>query len=118
MVRFVGIDVGAETLKAVELVRDGGAPKLGRRALVEHHKEPGRRLVEILGEWSWESVTGAAVTGRLGRQVQLTRIPLKQALAAGKVADLVVIEAVRLAAHERPLVPLRRPDPLDRPLRE
>ena len=82
MARFVGIDVGAETLKVVELVREGDASRLGRRALVEHHKEPGRRLLEILGTWSWENVTGAAVTGRLGRQVQLTRIPLKQAQAA------------------------------------
>ncbi len=82
MARFVGIDMGAETLKVVELVREGAALKLGRRVLVEHHKEPAKRLLEILGGWSWESVTGAAVTGRLGRQVQLTRIPLKQAQAA------------------------------------
>jgi predicted CoA-substrate-specific enzyme activase len=82
MARFIGIDMGAESLKVVELVREGAALKLGRRALAEHHKEPGRRLLEILGEFAWDGVTGAAVTGRLGRQVQLARIPLKQAQAA------------------------------------
>jgi predicted CoA-substrate-specific enzyme activase len=84
MARFVGIDMGAETLKVVELERQSerAALTLGRRALVEHHKEPGKRLLEILCDWSWEGVAGAAVTGRLGRQVQLTRIPMKQAQAA------------------------------------
>ncbi len=82
MARFIGIDMGAETLKVVELVREGAIMKVARRALAEHHKEPGPRLVEILREWDWDGVAGAAVTGRLGRQVQLSRIPLKQALAA------------------------------------
>ena len=82
MARFIGIDMGAETLKVVELVREGAIVKVARRALAEHHKEPGPRLVEILREWDWDGVAGAAVTGRLGRQVQLSRIPLKQALAA------------------------------------
>jgi predicted CoA-substrate-specific enzyme activase len=82
MARFVGIDMGAEALKVVELERENSALTVSRRALVEHHKEPGKRLLEILGDWSWEGVTGAAVTGRLGRQVQLTRVPVKQAQAA------------------------------------
>ncbi|HEX7487397.1 MAG TPA: BadF/BadG/BcrA/BcrD ATPase family protein, partial [Anaeromyxobacteraceae bacterium] len=82
MARFVGIDMGAETLKVVELVREGGSTRVGRRALVEHHKDPGPRLLDILGGWSWDGVGGCAVTGRLGRQVQLSRVPVKQALAA------------------------------------
>ncbi|HTP24656.1 MAG TPA: BadF/BadG/BcrA/BcrD ATPase family protein, partial [Anaeromyxobacteraceae bacterium] len=82
MARFVGVDVGAETLKVVELVADGGAPRIGRRIRAEHHKEPGPRLLEILSGWAWDEVTGAAVTGRLGRQVQLARVPVKQAQAA------------------------------------
>ncbi len=82
MARFVGVDMGAETLKVVELVADGSELRVGRRSLVEHHKEPGRHLLGILGAWEWEGVSGAAATGRLGRQVQLPRIPVKQAMAA------------------------------------
>jgi predicted CoA-substrate-specific enzyme activase len=81
MARFIGIDVGAESVKVVELAREDGALRLVRRALVEHHKDPGPRLLDVLAGWAWEGVTGAAVTGRLGRQVQLQRVPLKQAQA-------------------------------------
>jgi len=35
--RFIGLDVGAETVKAVELRRDGERLTWTRRALVEHH---------------------------------------------------------------------------------
>ncbi len=46
--RFVGIDVGAETIKVVELVRQGDALVCGARGrrLIEHGKEPGARLLE------------------------------------------------------------------------
>ena len=81
--RFIGIDIGAETLKVAELVRDNGSPSWVRRRLVEHGKDPGTLLVPILKEWDWDSVAGAAVTGRLSRKVQLPRIPARQALAHG-----------------------------------
>ena len=82
MARFIGVDMGAETLKVVELVDQRGELRVARRALIEHHKEPSRHLVELLGEWGWQGVDAAAATGRLGRQVQLPRIPIKQAAAA------------------------------------
>jgi activator of 2-hydroxyglutaryl-CoA dehydratase len=81
MARFIGIDVGAETLKVVELEREAGSLRVTRRGVVEHHKEPGPRLLDLLSGWRWEGIAGAAVTGRLGRQVQLQRVPLKQAQA-------------------------------------
>jgi predicted CoA-substrate-specific enzyme activase len=81
MSRFIGIDVGAETVKVVELERRSGALSVSRRAMLEHHKEPGPRLLDVLKGFGWDGVTGAAVTGRLGRQVQLQRVPLKQAQA-------------------------------------
>ncbi len=82
MARFIGVDMGAEALKVVELVRERDALRVARRAIAEHHKEPGPRLLDILSRWSWDGVTAAAVTGRLGRQVQLQRVPVKQAQAA------------------------------------
>ena len=82
MARFVGIDVGAETLKVVEVVHERAACRVVRRACVEHHKDPGPRLVDVLSGWSWDGIGGAAVTGRLGRQVQLAHVPVKQAVAS------------------------------------
>jgi activator of 2-hydroxyglutaryl-CoA dehydratase len=39
--RFIGIDIGAETIKAVVLdVSKNAATNLSRRAILEHHKEP------------------------------------------------------------------------------
>ncbi|MBI2510690.1 MAG: CoA activase [Opitutae bacterium] len=81
--RFVGIDIGAETLKAVELVRDGATWRCARRALVDHRQDPGPRLVELLAAWNWRAVDGAAASGRLARQVRLPQIPTKQAQVAG-----------------------------------
>ncbi len=81
--RFVGIDVGAETIKLVELV--GSAEKLRwtRRQIVEHHKQPTRVLRELLEAWQWSGVKAAAVVGRASRMARLTRVPTKQAQAAG-----------------------------------
>ena len=43
--RYVGIDIGAESLKVVELTRQGGELKWTGRWLVEHHKEPEAGLI-------------------------------------------------------------------------
>ncbi|MCP4701766.1 MAG: CoA activase [Gammaproteobacteria bacterium] len=81
--RYIGIDAGTETIKAVELTQTKEDLFCTRREIVEHHKEPELALERLLSAWDWESVTGAAVTGRLGRQVSLQRVPTKQALASG-----------------------------------
>ena len=83
MARYIGIDVGAEAIKVVELRGERGALAWSRRVTQEHHKEPGRALRALLEGWGWDGVDGAAVTGRLGRQVALLRVPAKQAQAAG-----------------------------------
>ncbi len=79
--RFLGIDLGAETIKVVELLRNGQTLERGRFSLVDHGKEPGTRLLELLHGFDWGGVRGAAVTGRLSRLVSLPRIPTKQAQA-------------------------------------
>ena len=75
--------MGAESLKVVELTRRGGRLDWTGRWLVEHHKEPGQGLIPILEELGWEELAGAAVSGRLSRQVRLTRVPTKQAQSRG-----------------------------------
>jgi predicted CoA-substrate-specific enzyme activase len=81
--RFVGIDAGAETVKIVELVRDGDGLRWTRRALLDHRKRPREAIIGALGSWQFGGVRGASVTGRLSRQVRLRRIPAKQAQIAG-----------------------------------
>ncbi|BDG05410.1 BadF/BadG/BcrA/BcrD ATPase family protein [Anaeromyxobacter oryzae] len=83
MTRHVGIDLGAETIKIVELAVGPEGTRLVRRALVPHGKAPGPRLVEALAAWDWDGVARAAVTGRLGRQVALERVPQKGAVVEG-----------------------------------
>ena len=83
MERFVGIDVGAETIKVVELTRSDGALAVARRLELAHGKAPAVRLTALLAGLDWPGVAGAAVTGRLGRAVALPRIPGQQALVAG-----------------------------------
>ncbi len=40
MKRFIGIDIGSETLKVVELVHDGNELRWTRRHMQEHKKSP------------------------------------------------------------------------------
>jgi predicted CoA-substrate-specific enzyme activase len=81
--RYIGIDIGAETLKLVELTHTGGELRWTRRAHHGHDKQPGERLLEVLGELDWGAVRGAAISGRFARLVQLPRVPAKQAQSAG-----------------------------------
>ena len=83
MQRFVGIDVGAETVKAVEVTRDASGLRWTRRARLDHHKTPAPVLRDLLASWGWDEVSGACATGRLGRQLTVERIPGKQARIAG-----------------------------------
>lgn len=81
--RVVGIDIGAETTKVVELVREEGSLRTVRRALQDHGKNPGPVLLRILGDWGWSDIRGAAVCGRLSRQTNLLHVPVKQAMTYG-----------------------------------
>src|SRR5690242_21770495 len=83
MERFVGIDVGAETVKAVEVTRDASGLRWTRRARLDHHKTPAPVLRDLLASWGWDDVSAACATGRLGRQLTVERVPGKQARMAG-----------------------------------
>src|SRR5574338_811265 len=81
--RYIGIDVGAETVKVVELTGSPASLRWTRRARLDHQKDPAAALGPLLKEWGWDGVSSARATGRLGRQLALDRIPAKQARAAG-----------------------------------
>ena len=79
--RVLGLDLGAESIKLVELSLIAGEWRWTRRLHLEHGKQPGPRLVEALAEFDWPTLTSAAVSGRLSRLVRLPRVPTKQAQA-------------------------------------
>lgn len=81
--RYVGIDAGAETIKLVEVLRDENGLQFGRSEIIEHGKNPGPVLRETLALWRWNELDGAAISGRFSAQVNLPRIPTKQALLRG-----------------------------------
>jgi len=82
--KFTGIDIGAETVKIVELTAsDDGALNWTRRAIENHHKDPKGVLKQMLKGWDWSGTEAAAVTGRLSRHMTLPRIPIKQAQVSG-----------------------------------
>ncbi len=81
--RFIGIDVGAETVKLLELLRDERGPYIGRCEILEHGKSPGPTLLDALRRWDWPAAQGAAVSGSFASQVRLPRVPTKQAQLRG-----------------------------------
>ena len=81
--RFVGLDIGAETIKLVEIEKEGERQVWTRRAKRAHDKHPRETLQKMLEDWDWPTVRAAAATGRLARVVTLPRVPVKQAQAAG-----------------------------------
>jgi predicted CoA-substrate-specific enzyme activase len=81
--RFLGFDVGTETVKLVEVHREDGKLRVRQFEIFEHGKKPGPQLLELLPRWNWPGVSGAAVTGRFSTQINLPRVPAKQALLRG-----------------------------------
>lgn len=81
--RFIGIDAGAETIKLVEVFRSEAGLQVGRIEIIDHGKKPGTTLQEALANWNWKTADGAAISGRFAGQINLTRIPPKQAQTRG-----------------------------------
>jgi len=81
--RFLGIDVGAETLRIVELVRELGELRCVRRQAVEHGKRPAAALEQTLRQWGGAPPAGVGATGRLARLMLAHQVPTQQALARG-----------------------------------
>ena len=81
--RFIGVDAGAETIKLVEVRPEAGKMKIVRWEILEHGKRPGQLLLESLQRWNWTGAASAAVTGFFSTQINLPRVPAKQAQLRG-----------------------------------
>ncbi len=112
--RYLGIDVGAETAKVIELDRlDDGRLCVGGRWFVEHGKEPARRVRHLLGGLDWKTVRSAAATGRASRRLRLSRVPTKAALARGvryAHPEIPQVTVVSIGSHGFSVLELRGED--------
>lgn len=113
--RYLGIDLGAETLKVVELgeLTPMGGLAVGRRWLIEHHKQPVRAMRELLPELGWDTLAAAAATGRASRMLTLERVPTKAALARGVghlCPELETATVVSIGSHGFSVLELRTGD--------
>jgi len=107
--RVLGIDLGAETIKVVELTLGTQGWQTGRRRCVDHDKDPGPRLLAVLEELDWPRVRAAVVTGRLSRLVRLPRVPAKQAQARAYrfLCDAAPATVVSVGSHGFSVLELR-----------
>ena len=81
--RYLGIDLGAETIKFVVVEKSDDGVRISCRRRAEHRKDPAKALKAVLSELDWGGLTAVVTTGRLSRMLNLERIPAKAALARG-----------------------------------
>jgi len=81
--RFIGLDVGAETIKLLEVLTEGESRTIGRCEIIEHRQRPAECLPRLLKDWDWANAARASITGRFSHQVNLPRVPVKQAALRG-----------------------------------
>ncbi|MBQ4359011.1 MAG: CoA activase [Proteobacteria bacterium] len=112
MKRYLGIDVGAETLKIVELHDEDGAVRMASKMRVAHHKAPAAALREALEGMDYGSIDAIAVCGRLGRLFKLMQIPEKQARSAGfrYLVDDAPVTIVSIGSHGFSVLEMRDAD--------
>jgi predicted CoA-substrate-specific enzyme activase len=83
MSTYLGIDIGAETVKLVVVEKRGDRISLGAHQQASHHKDPHaaiRTLFESIGQ---SGAQGIAATGRLQRVLRVPAVPTKAAMRRG-----------------------------------
>ncbi len=81
--RYFGIDIGAETVKAVVIERAENKPDIISRYRREHGKDPYGVFLRLLEELNWDNSCPISATGRLSRGLNCLRVPVKAALTRG-----------------------------------
>ena len=108
--RYLGIDIGVETVKIAEITEREGKLAIGRCALYEHEKKPWETVENCLASMEWHSVSGATVTGRLGKILNLDKVPFKAAQTLGLqlvAPDLKPVTLVSISSHGFSVLELR-----------
>ncbi len=80
--KFLGIDVGAESIKLVILEDNEGVLSLHKECH-EHGKNPQHTLLSLYQRLNVEQFDALAITGRFSKQFSAARIPIQQAQLRG-----------------------------------
>lgn len=99
---YLGIDVGAETIRLVGLRARDQALEICLQREQPHGKDPQRALGALLQELALREVRAVAATGRLGRVLRVEQMPSKAALRLGvRVAhpELEELTVISIGAH-------------------
>ncbi len=81
--KYLGIDVGAEGIKLVELQEKDGNLTIVKKEHYEHGKNPQRLLCELYKKNDAENFDAISITGRFSKQFNAARIPVQQAQSRG-----------------------------------
>ncbi|MBI5532626.1 MAG: CoA activase [Deltaproteobacteria bacterium] len=99
---FVGIDVGAETVKLVALEKRAGQLVITDQLETPHNKDPQAAVRALLSRLDGRTIAGIAATGRLGRILNVESVPTKAALRRGARLvhpDLDALTVVSIGGH-------------------
>ena len=108
--RYLGIDLGAETIKFILLERRKGQLVITYEFIVAHDKNPLHAFKKGISKLDWESLTSVVTTGRISRVLNVERVPTKAALAKGvsyKYPEIKPITVVSIGSHGFSVLELR-----------
>lgn len=99
---YLGVDVGAETIKVVGIEKRGGRVSITTRLHQPHNKDPHAALSTVLAKVDLRSADGIAATGRLQRVLRADGVPAKAAMRRGVRLvhpELDAVTVVSVGAH-------------------
>lgn len=99
---YVGVDIGAEMVKAVSVQAHGGHLAITQRQSLAHHKDPHAALRTLLARLNAQSAAGIAATGRLQRVLRVDAVPTKAAMRRGVRLlhpELDAVTVISVGAH-------------------
>ena len=100
--KYVGVDIGAETIKLVSVVAHGPSVTIDFRFHDNHNKDPHAVLRQVLSSREFAGADGIAVTGRLQRVLRAEGVPAKAALRRGVRQvhpELAAVTVISVGAH-------------------
>ncbi|MHC4322352.1 MAG: acyl-CoA dehydratase activase, partial [Planctomycetota bacterium] len=108
--RYLGIDLGAETIKFILLERQNDQLVITYDYIIAHDKNPIHAFKKAISKLDWESLTSVVTTGRISRVLNVERVPTKAALAKGvsyKYPEIKPITVVSIGSHGFSVLELR-----------
>jgi activator of 2-hydroxyglutaryl-CoA dehydratase/predicted nucleotide-binding protein (sugar kinase/HSP70/actin superfamily) len=99
---YLGVDVGAETIKFVAIEKHGGRVSISTRLQHTHNKDPHTGLATLLSRVDLVGAKGIAATGRLQRVLRAESVPAKAAMRRGVRLihpELEAVTIISVGAH-------------------